>query len=175
VVAVRADRGGHDLAVIDDEALADRVDVLVAGQDQALVGGLADLVGAELVRRGDSDTGANGEDGESGGAGRCERIRWRLRLPRSPKRSFSTRRRRRVTCMVIPFGVAGSNWTFPSNCQSGLVCLGPHLEVAVHFPSARRRRPRTARQDLETAADGQAQQSDPASLDCQGCRHKSLS
>ncbi|WP_231929308.1 hypothetical protein [Micromonospora inositola] len=65
--AVRADCGRHDLAVVDDEALADRVDVLVAGHDQALVGGLADLIGAELVRLGETDAGARDDD-DSGGA-----------------------------------------------------------------------------------------------------------
>ena len=69
--AVRADRGRHDLAVVDDQASADRLDVLVAGDDLALVGGLADLVGAELVGLGESDAGAGGND-ESGRGGRDE-------------------------------------------------------------------------------------------------------
>ena len=33
---------------------------------------VADLLGAELVRRGESDAGTDGDEGESGGAGRCE-------------------------------------------------------------------------------------------------------
>src|SRR6266536_3301230 len=66
--AVRADRGRHDLAAGDDEALADRVDVLVIGHDQALAGGLADPVGAELVRLGERDTGT-GDDDSRGACG----------------------------------------------------------------------------------------------------------
>jgi hypothetical protein len=49
---------------------ADRAEVLVAGYDLALVGGLADLLGAELLRRGESDAGTEGDEGDAAGDGR---------------------------------------------------------------------------------------------------------
>src|SRR5581483_8428817 len=64
VRAVRADRRAHDLALVDHQAGADRLDVLVARDDLALAGQLADMLGAELRgRRGaDGGTGENERD-----------------------------------------------------------------------------------------------------------------
>ena len=119
--AVRADRGRHDLAVVDDEAVADRVDVLVAGDDLALAGGLADLVGAELAWVEATAMPVAGDDererrpmpavdqADSGGrrvaeeAGRTSRHAGDGALPASS----------------YPFEWLDSRSTLPSNCHSG--------------------------------------------------------
>jgi hypothetical protein len=67
--AVRADRGRHDLALLEDETVADRLDVLVGRDDLTLVGHLPDLVVAEAGRRGDRGAGQGHRDG---GSARCD-------------------------------------------------------------------------------------------------------
>src|SRR5262249_20766989 len=60
------DRGGHDLAAVDDQAIADRLDELVAGDELALVGVLTDRVGLQRVRRGETNTGAGRDQTDRG-------------------------------------------------------------------------------------------------------------
>ncbi|KDN82231.1 hypothetical protein KCH_59400 [Kitasatospora cheerisanensis KCTC 2395] len=123
VGAVRADHGGHDLALVDHQPLAVRGDVLVAGDQFAPVVDLADQVGAERVGLREADARAGRQDDRGGGGGdqgpASAPAACRARAGKSGDTLPVTDT---TTCdlhAAHPFDGSGSSPTLPSNCQSG--------------------------------------------------------
>ena len=108
------------LPLLMTQSITDRVDVLVTGYDQALISGLADLVGAERMRGRVRDPGAGADDGQSSGTGNHQANRRPASDRRVRDRTFGSRRRWRVTCIPYPFRGVASRSTVPSTCQRGL-------------------------------------------------------
>jgi hypothetical protein len=67
---VRADRRAHELAELGQQAVADRLEDLVVGDDLALADGLADLVGAEAVGGRESEPSPGDDEAGCDCAGR---------------------------------------------------------------------------------------------------------
>ena len=144
---IRADGGAHELAELGEQPVTDRLDDLVVGDDQALLDGLANLVGAEPDGRTDSDAGPGEDEGDRGPADRGQaqlataEAAGKRRLPGPPAMAFYLHVR------VIPsmWWTADRRGRRTARVGSVRPRRGCAPRSSRSLRSARRRRRRTAR------------------------------